>query len=158
MKNIPDPIETLRAQAMKRIVDAGIFSIEQIQRENGAAPEELPYCRLTIPQAADFDTFSQKYMDKTVILEFDVMTRALGLTQTAGMIATSIENEFGIFDRSGDSRKINMPGWNGVSAVISKFGRGTAQIETEENIYYLPVLLYVTLTVESGATYGDSNQ
>lgn len=155
MKNMPDPIETLRAQAMKRIVDAGIFTLEQIQRENGKAPEELPYCRLTIPQAADFEAFSQEYMEKTVIIEFDVMTRAFGLTQTAGMIATAIENAFGIFNRKSELREIQMPGWNGVSVTVSKFGRGTAQVETEENIYYLPVLIYAVLSVEDGASYGD---
>lgn len=155
MKNMPDPIETLRAQAMKRIVDAGIFPLEQIQRENGKAPEELPFCRLTIPQAADFEAFSQEYMEKTIIIEFDVMTRAFGLTQTAGMIATAIENAFGIFDRKSELREIPMPGWNGVSVTVSKFGRGTAQVETEENIYYLPVLIYVGFSVKDGASYGD---
>ena len=153
MKNIPDPIETIRAQAMKRIVENGIFTLDQIQRENGKAPEELPYCRLTIPQAAEFDAFSQEYMEKTVIIEFDVMTRAFGLTQSAGMIATAIENAFGIFDRKGNLRDIPMPGWNGITANVSKFARGTAQVETTENIYYLPVLIYVQLTVASGASY-----
>ncbi|MBQ7404225.1 MAG: hypothetical protein IJW05_12405 [Lentisphaeria bacterium] len=154
MKKMPDPIETIRAQAMKRIVDAGIFPLEQIQRENGRAPEELPYCRLTIPQAAEFDAFSQESMEKTIIIEFDVMTRAFGLTQSAGMIATSIENAFGMFDRGGTLRQIPMPGWNGIDVTVSKFGRGTAQVETEENIYYLSVLIYARITVQDGASYG----
>lgn len=155
MKNMPDPIETLRAQAMKRIVDAGIFPLEQIQRENGKAPEELPYCRLTIPQASDFTATSQIFSGKPIIIEFDVMTRAFGLTQTAGMIATAIENAFGFFDRKSKLREIPMPGWNGVSVTVSKFGRGTPQVETEENIYYLPVLIYVGFSVKDGASYGD---
>lgn len=153
--NMPDPIETLRAQAMKRIVDAGIFPLEQIQRENGRAPEELPYCRLTIPQAAEYDMYSQEQMEKTVIIEFDVMTRAFGLTQTAGMIATAIENAFGMYDRKGSLRNIPMPGWTGIDVTVSKFGRGTAQVETEENIYYLPILIYARITVQDGATYGS---
>lgn len=154
MKNMPDPIETLRAQAMKRIVDAGIFTLEQIQRENGKAPDVLPYCRLTIPQAAEYDMYSQEQMEKTVIIEFDVMTRAFGLTQTAGMIATAIENAFGMYDRKGSLRNIPMPGWTGIDVTVSKFGRGTAQVETEENIYYLPILIYARITVQDGATYG----
>lgn len=155
MKNIPDPIETIRAQAMKRIVENGIFTLEQIQRENGKAPESLPYCRLTIPQAADFEAFSQEYMEKTIIIEFDIMTRAFGLTQTAGMYATAIENAFGLYDQKNKKNEIEMVNWNGVSAVVSKFGRGTAQIETDANIYYLPVLIYVQLTIQDGASYGD---
>ena len=154
MKNIPDPIETIRAQAMKRIVENGMFTLDQIQRENGKAPESLPYCRLTIPQAADFEAFSQEYMDKTIIIEFDIMTKAFGLTQTAGMYATAIENAFGMFDRGGTLRQIPMPGWNGVDVTVSKFGRGTAQVESEENIYYLPVLIYARITVQDGASYG----
>lgn len=152
--NMPDPIETIRAQAMKRIVDAGIFTLEQIQRENGPAPEELPYCRLTIPQAAEFDVFSQEYMEKTIIVEFDVMTKAFGLTQTAGMFATAIENAFGFLDRKGTLKEIAMPNWNGVTATVDSYGRGTAQVETTENIYYLPVMIYVRLTIENGAKYG----
>ena len=153
MKNIPDPIETIRAQAMKRIVENGIFTLEQIQRENGKAPDSLPYCRLTIPQGDEFIADSQVYMGKPIIIEFDVMTKAFGLTQTAGMYATAIENAFGMYERGSELRSIPMPGWNGITANVSKFARGTAQVETTENIYYLPVLIYVQLTVASGASY-----
>jgi hypothetical protein len=158
MKNMPDPIETIRAQAMKRIVDAGIFTLEQIQRENGKAPEELPYCRLTIPQAAEFTATSQVFSGKPIILEFDVMTRAFGLTQTAGMIATSIEDAFGCYDRTSGLKSIPMPGWDGVTANVSQFARGTAQVETSENIYYLPVMIYVQLTIRSGMKYGNTDK
>ena len=154
MKNLPDPIETIRAEAMRRLVENGIFTLEQIQRENGKAPDDLPYCRLTIPQAADFNVISQKYMEKTIMVEFDVMTRAFGLTQTAGMYATAIEDIFGMYDRELHKQRFEMANWKGVSAVVTKYGRGSAQIETEKNIFYLPVLIYVQLTIQEHAAYG----
>lgn len=150
---IVDPVESVRGEATRRIVNAGIFTIEQIQRENMAAPSTLPYVRFTIPQSAEFDFTTQNRQSKTIILEFDIMTRSLTSTQQAGQLAQKIENAFGINDRTGSNRKISLPGWTGVSATVYKFGRGTAQNESDVNIFYLPVLLYVRLDVGYGAKY-----
>lgn len=150
---IVDPVESVRGEATRRIVDAGIFDIDHIQRENMAAPSTLPYVRFTIPQSGEFDYETQSRQIKRIILEFDIMTRSLTSTQQAGQLAQKIENAFGINDRTGANRKISLPGWTGVSATVYKFGRGTAQNETDVNIFYLPVLLYVRLDMGYGAKY-----
>lgn len=150
---VVDPVESVRGTATKRIIRAGIFTSDQIQRENAAAPEGLPYCRITVPQGAEFEFDSQERQSRTVILEFDIMTKALTQTQLAGQLAASIEAEFGLFDRSGGRRSIDLPGWTGASATVYKFGRGTANTENGKGLYYLPVLLYVRINLNDGAHY-----
>lgn len=150
---IVDPVESVRGEAMRRIVQAGIFTLDQIQRENSAAPDTIPYCRITIPQGAEFAFDSQVRQSKTVIVEFDILTKALTQTQLAGQLAQRIENAFGFMSRSSSDRTITMTGWTGANAVVQKFGRGTASVESDKNLYYLPVLLYVSLTIGKGAKY-----
>ena len=150
---IVDPVESVRAELLRKVVNSGIFSLDQIQRENALAPEELPYCRFTIPQSGGFEADSQKIQSKTVIAEFDIMTKAMTQTQLAGQYAARIEDLFGLFDRDPEKAKIPMPGWSGASAVITEFQRGTASTEADTNIYYLPVLLYIRITLQKGAKY-----
>lgn len=153
MEIIADPVQTLQGEAIKRIIAAGVFESSAIQRENTLAPDVLPYCRVTVPQGGDFAFDSQTAMSKTVIVEFDVMTSTLSSTQTARQLASKIEAAFGLFSRSEKARVIELPGWSGVSAVVSQWGRGSASVESEKGLYYLPVLLYVNLRISAGAKY-----
>lgn len=150
---IVDPVESVRGEILRKLVNSEIFPIEQIQKENSLAPEELPYCRFTMPQSGGFIVDSQKIQSKTVIAEFDIMTRAITQTQLTGQYAARIEDLFGLFDRDPEKAKIPMPGWSGASAVITDFERGTATVEADVNIFYLPVLLYVRITLEKGAKF-----
>lgn len=150
---IVDPVESVRAELLRKVVNSGIFSLDQIQRENTLAPEELPYCRFTMPQSGGFEADSQRIQSKTVIAEFDIMTQAMTQTQLAGQYAARIEDLFGLFDRDPEKAKIPMPGWSGASAVVTEFQRGTASTEADTNIYYLPVLLYIRITLQKGAKY-----
>lgn len=150
---IVDPVESVRGEILRRVVNSEIFPIEQIQRENSLAPEELPYCRFTMPQSGEWLADSQQIQTKTVIAEFDIMTRAMTQTQLAGQYAARIEELFGLYDRDSAKMAIPMPGWTGASAIISQFQRGTASVEADANIYYLPVLLYVKITLQKGAKF-----
>lgn len=152
-KYVVDPVESIRGTVTKRIINAGIFTSGQIQRENAAAPESMPYCRITIPQGSEFLFDSQVRQSKVVIAECDIMIKALTQTQLAGQLAAKIEAEFGLFDRDADKRRIALPGWSGASAVVYKYGRGTASTEDDKGIFYFPVLLYVELSLTAGAKY-----
>lgn len=153
MEVIVDPIASVQGEAVKRIIAAGIFESSAIQRENTGAPDVLPYCRVTVPQGGDFAFSSQERMLKTVIIEFDILTPAQTGAQLARQLASKIEYEFGFFNRDPEKRVLTLDGWTGVSAVISMFGRGSASIEKEKGLYYLPVMLYVDIEVEAGAKY-----
>lgn len=150
---IVDPVETIRGEVMRKIVNAGIFTLDQIQRENSMAPETVPYCRISIAQGAEFQADSQTIQSKTVIAEVDIFVNARTQTQYAGQLAAMVEDCFGLFDQSSEKRNIPMPGWTGTVAVVSKFGRGSATEESEVNLYRLPVLLYVKITLKAGAKY-----
>ena len=150
---IVDPVESLRGEAMRRIVDNNIFLIDQIQKENSIAPDSLPYCRITIPQADEVIFRSQRIMQKTVIVEFDILTSAMTQTQLAGQLASKIEDVFGLYDRDPLKKKIILPGWSGVEADVERYGRGTATVEQDVNLFYLPVLIYVRLTIFSNAKF-----
>jgi hypothetical protein len=150
---IVDPVESVRGEILRKIVSAEIFPLDRIQRENTLAPEDVPYCRFTMPQSGEWQVDSQKRQSHTVIAEFDIMTRAMTQTQLAGQYAARIEELFGLFDRDPEKAKIPMPGWSGASAVITEFQRGTASTEADANIYYLPVLLYIRITLQKGAKY-----
>ena len=148
-----DPVESIRCEIMRRVVSAGIFELDKIQRENAPAPDAQEYCRLTIPQGAEFIADSQTLQSKTIIAEFDIMTPAMTRTQKAGQLATQIEDVFGLFDRDPMKRSIPMPRWIGTSANITRFSRGSASVEPEKNLFYLPILLYIRLVLEAGARY-----
>lgn len=148
-----DPVESIRCEIMRRVVSAGIFDLDKIQRENAPAPEAQEYCRLTIPQGAEFIADSQTLQSKTIIAELDVMVPILEGTQRSGQLATQIESVFGLFDRDPQKRAISMSGWTGAGATITRFSRGAASAEPEKNLFYLPVLLYIRLVLEAGARY-----
>lgn len=150
---IVDPVESIRGEIMRKIVAAGIFTLDQIQRENALAPQTVPYCRITIAQGTEFIADSQKLQSKTIIAEVDIFVNARTQTQYAGQLGAMVEDCFGLFDRSSEKRNIPMPGWSGATAVISKFGRGSVTEESDVNLYRLPILLYVDLTLAKGANY-----
>lgn len=148
-----DPVESVRGEVLRRIVDSGAFTLEQIQRENSPAPNTLPYARLTIAQGAEWVPSSQNYMTKTIIAEVDIFTSEMSQTQLAGSYASTIEQAFGLYDRKSEKRNIPMPGWSGATATVTEIGRGSATTESDKGLYRLPVLVYVKITLEDGAHY-----
>lgn len=150
-----DPVESVRGEILRRIVNSGAFPIEAVQRENSIAPDVLPYCRLTMAQAGEWQYTSQRFSEKTVIAEIDIYTSSVGNTQLAGKLAASIEQAFGLFDRDPAKRSIPLPGWEGVTAEVVNIGRSSTSIEPDRSLYSLPVLLYVTITITPGARYGE---
>ena len=148
---VPDIMTTLQNSAVKRVINAGIFDSEEIQRENTAAPDVLPYCSVTVIASGEWEGESQTRKDKNVIVEFDVYTREMSNTQLARGLAYAIEREFGIKDAV--KRTIALPGWNGVSATVATFSRGAASTESDRGFYRLPVILYVNVTMCEDAEY-----
>lgn len=148
-----DPVESVRGEVLRRIVESGAFSLDQIQRENAPAPETVPYCRLTMAQGAEWIPFSQGLMEKTIIAEIDIFTQEMAQTQTAGTLASNIENAFGLYDRKSEKRNLPMPGWTKAFAQVVEFGRGSATTEADRGLYRLPVLLYIRITFAGGANY-----
>ena len=150
-----DPVESVRGEVLRKIVQSGAFPIDSVQRENGNPPSVMPYCRLTMAQAGEWQYSSQRLSEKTVIAEIDIYTSSVGNTQLAGQLASTIEAEFGVYDRDPEKRIIPLPGWSGVTAEIVKIGRSSTSIESDRAIYSLPLLLYVTITMQAGAKYSE---
>ena len=148
-----DPVESVRGEVLRRIVESGAFTLEQIQRENAPAPGTLPYARLTIAQSAAWTPTSQEHLGKTIIAEIDIFTREMEQTQLAGSLASTIELSFGIYNRRSFQRVIPMPGWKGAVAIVTELSRGSATVESDKGLYRLPVLLYIRISLEKGAEY-----
>ena len=148
-----DPVESVRGEVLRRIVESGAFSLGQIQRENTPAPGTLPYARLTIAQSAAWTPTSQEYLGKTIIAEIDIFTREMEQTQLAGSLASAVESAFGIYDRKSEKRTIPMPGWRGAFAVVTELSRGSATTESDKGLYRLPVMIYIRISLSKGANY-----
>ena len=151
-----DPVESVRGEVLRKIVESGAFPLEAVQRENGNPPSVMPYCRLTMTQGAEWVFTSQQLCEKTVIAEVDIYTSSVGgNTQTAGKLASTIEEEFGLFSRDTSARTIPLPGWSGVTAEVTQIGRSSTSIEADRAIYSLSLLLYIRITMEAGAKYSE---
>lgn len=148
-----DEIEVLRREIYRRITSAGILESDQIQLDNETAPERLPYCRITIAAAGEYAYASQGVMSRTVIAEFDVFGKALSDIRTFSSLAAAIEREFGKYDRDASKRMIAMPGFSGVSASVARYGRGADRVEEKAGLYRISVLLYVKISLTTGANY-----
>lgn len=148
-----DPVESVKGEVLRRIVESGAFPLAKIQQQNTAAPKHAPYCRLTIAQGAEWIFTSQGLMEKTVIAEIDIFTPQMTNTQTAGSYASTIEQAFGLYDRESEKRNIPMPGWQGATAFVTEFARSSTSEESEKSLYKLPVLLYIKITLAKGAAY-----
>ena len=149
----PDIFTSVQNAVVKRIIHSGIFESSEIQRANTSAPDVLPYCRVTLAMAGDWDGDSQYRLSKTVIAEVDIFTKGLSNTQQSRGLASAIEKEFGRNSRVSTDRNLVLNGWKNVDAVIETFSRGTESAETDTGLYRTPVLLYVKVTVNGEAEY-----
>lgn len=149
-----DVIESLRTAMRRRITAAGIVSEAEYQREWMNAPAEaLLYIRETVMEYSREED-SQMSELITVLCEYDVFARNKAFPNPmlkVSDIASRILAEFNVKDPA--KVDVALDGWTGgVSASVARYNYGSPS--QEEELFRLPVLIYVEIYLPASAKYG----
>lgn len=149
-----DILESLRYEMRRRIVNvAGIVSQEQYQREWYNAPDNVDlYIRETVMEYTREED-SQASEIITALCEYDVFLKKKSFINpmaTASDIASKLIEEFNV--KNPEKIDVSLDGWTGgVSASVARYNYGSAS--QEEELFRLPVLIYVEIRFPASAKY-----
>lgn len=149
-----DIIESLRTAMRVRIMAAGIVDQTEYQREWMTAPAATQlYIRETVMEySREEDSQASELI--TVLCEYDVFARNKAFPNPMSKvsnIASQILSEFNVKDPA--KVDVSLDGWTGgVSASVARYNYGSPS--QEEELFRLPVLIYVEIYLPASAKYG----
>ena len=149
-----DIIESLRTAMRVRIMAAGIVDQTEYQREWMTAPAAAQlYIRETVMEySREEDSQASELI--TVLCEYDVFARNKAFPNPmlkVSNIASQILSEFNVKDPA--KVDVSLDGWTGgVSATVARYNYGSPS--QEEELFRLPVLIYVEIYLPASAKYG----
>lgn len=149
-----DIIESLRTAMRVRIMAAGIVDQTEYQREWMTAPAAAQlYIRETVMEySREEDSQASELI--TVLCEYDVFARNKAFPNPmlkVSNIASQILSEFNVKDPA--KVDVSLDGWTGgVSASVARYNYGSPS--QEEELFRLPVLIYVEIYLPASAKYG----
>lgn len=149
-----DIIESLRTAMRVRIMAAGIVDQTEYQREWMTAPAATQlYIRETVMEySREEDSQASELI--TVLCEYDVFARNKAFPNPmlkVSNIASQILSEFNVKDPA--KVDVSLDGWTGgVSASVARYNYGSPS--QEEELFRLPVLIYVEIYLPASAKYG----
>ena len=149
-----DIIESLRTAMRVRIMAAGIVDQTEYQREWMTAPAAAQlYIRETVMEYTREED-SQMSELVTVLCEYDVFARNKAFPNPmlkVSDIASRILAEFNVKDPA--KVDVALDGWTGgVSASVARYNYGSPS--QEEELFRLPMLIYVEIYLPASAKYG----
>lgn len=149
-----DILESLRYEMRRRIVNvAGIVTQEQYQREWYNAPDNADlYIRETVMEyTREEDSQASELI--TALCEYDVFLKNKSFINpmaTASDVAARLIDEFSV--KNPEKIDVSLDGWTGgVSASVARYNYGSPSQEDE--LFRLPVLIYVEIRLPASAKY-----
>lgn len=143
-----DVVESIR-YAMRKRIAGNIIDISEYQREGYDAPkEDSCYIRETVMEMSREED-SQASELVTVLCEYDVFVRKKdysNVTAKLSDVASKILDEFNIKNPS--KIDIDISEWGSAKAWVSSYNYES--ISQEEELWRLPVMIYVEARITSG--------